>query len=203
MPWRVGRRDNGGRGVRGLRTVGQAFHWFDRERAKREFARILRPGGWIVLLWNDRDETSTPFAREYEQLLVTYGKEYLQVKHRNISESDIADFFRPSRMTRPKSARSKISISEGCWAGCDRRRMCRHPANAITKRSCELRAIVRAIPGRRTSANGVRDCDVLRAGEVSTNSEHFAIQSGCSELAMDAANPTANPIGSPMKSHHS
>ena len=79
-------------------TVGQAFHWFDRERAKQEFTRILRPSGWIVLLWNDRDETSTPFAREYEQLIVTYGKDYLQVKHRNISESDIAEFFRPARM---------------------------------------------------------------------------------------------------------
>ena len=78
--------------------AAQAFHWFDRERAKREFTRILRPGGWIVLLWNDRDETSTPFAREYEQLIVTYGKDYLQVKHRNISESDIAEFFRPARM---------------------------------------------------------------------------------------------------------
>ena len=79
-------------------AAAQAFHWFDRARAKQEFMRILRPGGWIVLLWNDRDETSTPFAREYEQLLVTYGKDYLQVKHRNISENDIADFFRPSRM---------------------------------------------------------------------------------------------------------
>ncbi len=79
-------------------TVGQAFHWFDRERAKQEFTRILRPSGWIVLLWNDRDETSTPFAREYEQLIVTYGKDYLQVKHRNISESDIAEFFQPARM---------------------------------------------------------------------------------------------------------
>ena len=65
--------------------AAQAFHWFDRQRCKREFARILRPGGWIVLLWNDRDETSMPFARDYEQLLVTFGKDYLQVKHRNIS----------------------------------------------------------------------------------------------------------------------
>jgi SAM-dependent methyltransferase len=79
-------------------AAAQAFHWFDRPRAKQEFRRILRPGGWIVLLWNDRDETSTPFARDYEQLLVIYGKDYLQVKHRNISENDIADFFRPSRM---------------------------------------------------------------------------------------------------------
>jgi SAM-dependent methyltransferase len=80
-------------------AVAQAFHWFDRAQAKREFARILRPGGWIVLLWNDRDETSTPFAREYEDLLVTYGKDYLKVKHRNISENDIAEFFGPAEMT--------------------------------------------------------------------------------------------------------
>jgi SAM-dependent methyltransferase len=88
-------------------TAGQAFHWFDRPRAKQEFTRILRPGGWIVLLWNDRDETSTPFARDYEQLLVIYGKDYLQVKHRNISENDIADFFHPSRMHTTKIGTSQ------------------------------------------------------------------------------------------------
>jgi len=77
-------------------TVAQAFHWFNRARAKTEFTRILRPNGWVVLLWNDRDETSTLFARDYEQLLVTFGKDYLQVKHRNISESDIAEFFQPA-----------------------------------------------------------------------------------------------------------
>jgi SAM-dependent methyltransferase len=83
-------------------TAGQAFHWFDRRRSKTEFTRILRPGGWIVLLRNDRDETSTPFAREYEQLLVTFGTDYLQVKHRNISENDIAEFFRPAPMSMNK-----------------------------------------------------------------------------------------------------
>lgn len=31
-------------------TAGQAFHWFDYERSKKEFARILVPGGWVVLV---------------------------------------------------------------------------------------------------------------------------------------------------------
>ena len=42
-------------------TAGQAFHWFDREKARAEFARILRPGGWVALVWNERRVDATPF----------------------------------------------------------------------------------------------------------------------------------------------
>jgi len=49
-------------------TAAQAAHWFKRDLARREFARILKQGGWLVLLWNERRTESTPFLRAYEQL---------------------------------------------------------------------------------------------------------------------------------------
>ena len=35
-------------------VAAQAFHWFDPERTRAEFRRILKPGGHVVLIWNER-----------------------------------------------------------------------------------------------------------------------------------------------------
>ena len=76
-------------------AAAQAAHWFDREKARREFVRILKPGGWLVLLWNERRTDSTPFLREYEHLLLSYGTDYQEVRHERTT-AEIADFFSPS-----------------------------------------------------------------------------------------------------------
>ena len=59
----------------------QAFHWLDRAKAAAEFRRICRPGGWVVIMWNDRSRDASPFLKGYDDLLVRYGIDYLKVAH--------------------------------------------------------------------------------------------------------------------------
>ena len=73
-------------------TAAQAGHWFDRKKSRQEFARILKPGGWAVLLWNERKIDSTPFLRDYESLLLRYGTDYNEVRHEH---TVVGEFFDP------------------------------------------------------------------------------------------------------------
>ena len=76
-------------------TAAQAAHWFNQKKARAEFVRILKPGGWTVLVWNERLTDSTPFLRAYEQLLLNHGTDYEEIRHERTT-SEIATFFAPS-----------------------------------------------------------------------------------------------------------
>jgi SAM-dependent methyltransferase len=76
-------------------TAAQAAHWFDRVHSRREFVRILKPGGWLVLLWNERLTDSTRFLRDYEQMLLTYGTDYEEVRHERTTGA-VNEFFDPA-----------------------------------------------------------------------------------------------------------
>jgi len=77
-----------------LIIAGQAFHWFDRRKTKIEFTRILKPGGWLVLVWNGFRVESSALVRGYQELLLTYGTDYREVS-REIEACDIETFFSP------------------------------------------------------------------------------------------------------------
>jgi len=79
-------------------TAGQAFHWFNPADSKTEFLRILKPHGWVALIWNDRKLQSTPFLQDYEAFLLKYGTDYQAVRH-DKAEERIADFFGPATVT--------------------------------------------------------------------------------------------------------
>jgi SAM-dependent methyltransferase len=55
-------------------TAAQAFHWFEPEQTRAEFRRILRPAGWVVLVWNERLRAAG-FMAAYEDLVGRYGPE--------------------------------------------------------------------------------------------------------------------------------
>jgi SAM-dependent methyltransferase len=77
-------------------TAAQAAHWFDLPKTRAEFVRILKPGGWCVLIWNERATETTAFLRDYEQLLLTYGTDYKEVRHERTT-AIIHEFFAPAR----------------------------------------------------------------------------------------------------------
>jgi SAM-dependent methyltransferase len=73
--------------------AAQAFHWFDAEKTRVEFKRILRENGFVALIWNERQLDTTDFLREYEQLLKKYGTDYEKVRHDNIDKDVLSEFF--------------------------------------------------------------------------------------------------------------
>lgn len=74
-------------------TAGQAFHWFEPDGARREYKRILKSGGWVVLAWNVRRSDATPFLRGYEELLREFGTDYAQVNCEQLPEERVGEFF--------------------------------------------------------------------------------------------------------------
>ena len=87
-----------------LIVAGQAFHWFDPVRTRTEFVRIARPGAVVgavarpsavvALIWNERLIGSV-FERGYEELILEYAGDYKTINHKNITDKQIGNFFRP------------------------------------------------------------------------------------------------------------
>jgi ubiquinone/menaquinone biosynthesis C-methylase UbiE len=97
----------------GFVTAGQAFHWFDRGKARLEFHRILKPQGWIVLVWNEMQSESTPLMSAYEELLQTYAIDYQKVDHRRMNVNVIRDFFDPGQFRLKQLDHDQVFDYEG------------------------------------------------------------------------------------------
>jgi SAM-dependent methyltransferase len=54
-------------------TCAQAFHWLAADAALAEFERILKPGGWAVLFWNERDATDA-FTADFGRIIRARGE---------------------------------------------------------------------------------------------------------------------------------
>ena len=81
-----------------LVTAAQAFHWFDRPRARAELARVLGSGGWMAVIWNERHKATTPFLAAYEELLLRWAIDYERIDHSQIGRRDLDPFFAPGEL---------------------------------------------------------------------------------------------------------
>jgi SAM-dependent methyltransferase len=89
-----------GSGSVDLVVAGQAFHWFDVDASRREFARILRGDRWVLLMWNTRRTEATAFLRAYEALLLEHGTDYGEVDHRRVHGAALRSVFEDGRFVR-------------------------------------------------------------------------------------------------------
>lgn len=90
-------------------TAAQAFHWFDPAKSKAEFLRILKPGGWCALVWNDRLTGEVGFSDAYDLLLRTHVEEYEKTRMHNVFPAGhIEAFFAPGPVSRYEIDNSRI-----------------------------------------------------------------------------------------------
>lgn len=66
-------------------VAAQSFHWFDPDVALPEIARVLRPGGHLALVWNERDER-IPWVRKLGRIIGTHDATTTSIESLAISE---------------------------------------------------------------------------------------------------------------------
>jgi len=94
-------------------VCAQAFHWFDAQKTKLEFARILKPGGKVALIWNNRQVEADDFSIAYEFLLQQQASDYKRVNHQNLTEADFSAFFKDGHYELAKYPNVQVFDEDG------------------------------------------------------------------------------------------
>lgn len=76
-----------------LIAAAQAFHWFNQDTIKAEWARILRPRGLAAVYWNTRRLQGSQFLEDYEELLLEYCEDYSSVTERYADDERMRTWF--------------------------------------------------------------------------------------------------------------
>lgn len=74
-------------------SAATAFHWFDRLACAQEFKRILKPDGWVMLIWNLRWLEISPILQGCEEILKKHCPKCQGIPSKMITEEEIKNFF--------------------------------------------------------------------------------------------------------------
>ncbi len=77
-----------------LVIAAQAFHWFDQDKTRLEFKRIVTGEKWVALIWNERMVTGNGFEHDYNNLLQTYASDYLRNRVKMVNPGLIEAFYK-------------------------------------------------------------------------------------------------------------
>ena len=72
-------------------TAAQAFHWFDAEAFKRECRRVLKPGGFVAIVYNMR-EVESPYMQAFAQLTRRFCPAFKGFSN-GLDEAELPSFF--------------------------------------------------------------------------------------------------------------
>jgi len=103
-------------------AVGRALHWFDQQKCRPEFIRILRDDGWVVLASQGPHTRSEPVILEFQTIIKAHGLDYAQMQHRYDLDSAArrlfaggefheAEFASPEEMTYDELEGFMLSLS--------------------------------------------------------------------------------------------
>jgi SAM-dependent methyltransferase len=95
-----------------LVTAGQSFHWFDKPRAKREFQRILRYPGNVVLVWNSRRLEKGSFGFDYEKLAERNRRESNRWTSGDVESESISEFFKKKFLKVNLQNKQELDLSQ-------------------------------------------------------------------------------------------
>ena len=115
--------------------VAQAWHWFDPERAIKEVARVLRPGGRLGLVWNTRDERMG-WVKDLGRII---GHEDDPFNHEVPLAEPFDEVERSTRSGRAISPRRRSSTSSHPAATASRRRQTSAPRRSSGCANCSRR----------------------------------------------------------------
>ncbi|OKS87892.1 class I SAM-dependent methyltransferase [Mucilaginibacter polytrichastri] len=96
-----------------LITSATAFHWFDVDKSRAEFKRILKTDGSVALIWNVRKPAADAFAVAYDQLLISYASDYKDVKEKTLNDERLARFFNQGKFETISYPNQQVFDEEG------------------------------------------------------------------------------------------
>jgi ubiquinone/menaquinone biosynthesis C-methylase UbiE len=79
-----------------LIAVGRAMHWFDWPRAHREFARILRSNGWVLVVTNGHRDSGAPVSNRLSEILRTWRMDSAEADTTRGFKDRLREFLNPS-----------------------------------------------------------------------------------------------------------